>query len=96
MLLEEDVQKWPRCDAFIGFYSTGYPLDKARAYAAKHNPFLINDLSQQVLLRDRREVYRVLKEKNIPVPKHVTVLGAEDRAPRAGEYTWTRSRPPLF
>ena len=39
-----------------------------------------------MLLRDRREVYRVLKENNVPVPKHVTVVA--DRAPRAGEYTW--------
>ena len=30
--------------------------------------------------------YRVLKENNVPVPKHVTIVA--DRPPHEGEYTW--------
>ena len=33
-----------------------YHLMRCNFYSLRYNPFLINDLNQQMLLRDRREV----------------------------------------
>jgi hypothetical protein len=59
MLLHEPIETWPKCDCLIGFYATGYPLEKAQDYSKMHRPFVINDLWQQQVLRDRRDVYVV-------------------------------------
>ena len=32
---------------------------------------LVNDLTSQFLLRDRREVYKVLQQNGIPLPPHI-------------------------
>ena len=29
-ILEDPPEAWPYCDALVAFYSTGFPLDKAR------------------------------------------------------------------
>ncbi|WCJ20829.1 Inositol hexakisphosphate and diphosphoinositol-pentakisphosphate kinase [Euphorbia peplus] len=34
VILEDPIESWPICDCLIAFYSTGYPLEKAEAYAA--------------------------------------------------------------
>jgi len=49
------------------------PLDKAEAeaYAALRGPYLLNDLSMQRTLMDRRRVYNLLAESGINVPHHV-------------------------
>jgi inositol hexakisphosphate/diphosphoinositol-pentakisphosphate kinase len=55
----------------IAFYSNGYPLDKAQAYADLRKPFLLNDLKMQRVLKDRRRVYDLLEASGIDVPRHV-------------------------
>jgi len=67
------VEEWPACDALISFYSDGFPLAKAEAYAALRKPYLVNDLGIQHVLLDRRRVYAVLQENGIAVPPHAIV-----------------------
>lgn len=45
MLLDSPIEEWLRCDVLIGFYSTGFPLQKAIEYVKKYEPKMINDLS---------------------------------------------------
>ena len=52
-ILNKPIEEWPYCDAFMGFYSTGFPLSKAIEYAEKYQPFVINDLRMQYTLLDR-------------------------------------------
>ena len=70
---EQPVELWPQCDALISFYSDGFPLEKAEAYAALRTPYLVNDLAMQHVLLDRRLVYKVLQQHNIAVPPHAIV-----------------------
>ena len=44
IVLNESVDKWPVVDCLISFYSKGFPLDKAIAYAKLRKPLVINDL----------------------------------------------------
>ncbi|GAB2222165.1 hypothetical protein Drorol1_Dr00013368 [Drosera rotundifolia] len=73
MILHEPVESWPLCDCLIAFYSSGYPLEKAEAYAALRKPFLVNELEPQHLLHDRRKVYECLEMFGIPVPRYALV-----------------------
>lgn len=73
IILEDPIESWPICDCLIAFYSTGYPLEKAEAYAALRKPFLVNELEQQHLLHDRRKVYERLKLYGIPIPRYALV-----------------------
>ena len=41
------------------------------AFQRLRQPFLINDPEMQVLLQDRREVHRILKENNIETPTYL-------------------------
>ncbi|XP_023198753.1 inositol hexakisphosphate and diphosphoinositol-pentakisphosphate kinase 2-like isoform X10 [Xiphophorus maculatus] len=70
VILEEPVEKWPLCDCLISFHSKGFPLDKAVEYAKLRNPMLINDLNMQYFIQDRREVYRILQEEGIDLPRY--------------------------
>nr|XP_057930643.1 inositol hexakisphosphate and diphosphoinositol-pentakisphosphate kinase 2 isoform X5 [Doryrhamphus excisus] len=79
VILEEPVDKWPLCDCLISFHSkeswknafrTGFPLDKAVEYAKLRNPLLLNDLNMQYFIQDRREVYRILQEEGIDLPRY--------------------------
>ncbi|XP_051917967.1 inositol hexakisphosphate and diphosphoinositol-pentakisphosphate kinase 2 isoform X6 [Hippocampus zosterae] len=70
VILEEPVDKWPLCDCLISFHSKGFPLDKAVEYAQLRNPLLINDLNMQYFIQDRREVYRILQEEGIELPRY--------------------------
>ncbi|KAG1347522.1 inositol hexakisphosphate and diphosphoinositol-pentakisphosphate kinase VIP2 [Cocos nucifera] len=73
VILEDPIESWPICDCLIAFYSTGYPLKKAEAYAALRKPFLVNELESQHLLHDRRKVYERLEMFGIPVPNYALV-----------------------
>ncbi|PNI94664.1 PPIP5K1 isoform 5, partial [Pan troglodytes] len=50
-----------------------FPLDKAVAYSKLRNPFLINDLAMQYYIQDRREVYRILQEEGIDLPRYAVL-----------------------
>ncbi|XP_078138963.1 inositol hexakisphosphate and diphosphoinositol-pentakisphosphate kinase 1 isoform X3 [Centroberyx gerrardi] len=70
VILEAPVENWPLCDCLISFHSKGFPLDKAVEYAKLRNPLLINDLNMQYFIQDRREVYRILQEEGIDLPRY--------------------------
>lgn len=71
VILHAPIEEWPICDVLIAFFSKGYPLPKAKEYVALRKPFILNDLSQQELLQDRRKVYDLLEASGIDVPHHV-------------------------
>ncbi|XP_072480876.1 inositol hexakisphosphate and diphosphoinositol-pentakisphosphate kinase 1 isoform X8 [Notamacropus eugenii] len=73
VILNEPVENWPSCHCLISFHSKGFPLDKAVAYAKLRNPFLINDLTMQYYIQDRREVYRILQEEGIDLPRYAVL-----------------------
>uniref|UniRef100_A0A670YTE9 Inositol hexakisphosphate and diphosphoinositol-pentakisphosphate kinase n=1 Tax=Pseudonaja textilis TaxID=8673 RepID=A0A670YTE9_PSETE len=79
VILNEPVEKWPACDCLISFHSKGFPLDKAVAYAKLRNPFLINDLDTQYYIQDRREVYRILQEEGVDLPRYAVLNRDPDR-----------------
>uniref|UniRef100_A0A8C4W2M7 Inositol hexakisphosphate and diphosphoinositol-pentakisphosphate kinase n=1 Tax=Gopherus evgoodei TaxID=1825980 RepID=A0A8C4W2M7_9SAUR len=79
VILNEPVENWPPCDCLISFHSKGFPLDKAVAYAKLCNPFLINDLDMQYYIQDRREVYRILQEEGIDLPRYAVLNRDPDK-----------------
>uniref|UniRef100_A0A8D2ZVN3 Inositol hexakisphosphate and diphosphoinositol-pentakisphosphate kinase n=1 Tax=Scophthalmus maximus TaxID=52904 RepID=A0A8D2ZVN3_SCOMX len=79
VILNEAVDKWPLCDCLISFHSKGFPLDKAVSYAKLRNPLLINDLNMQYYIQDRREVYRILQEEGIDLPRYAVLNRDPDK-----------------
>lgn len=53
VILNSPVQEWPVVNAFISFFSSGFPLDKAIAYKNLRQPFVVNNLEMQYILQDR-------------------------------------------
>ncbi|XP_044131902.1 inositol hexakisphosphate and diphosphoinositol-pentakisphosphate kinase 2 isoform X11 [Bufo gargarizans] len=80
VILNEPVENWPLCDCLISFHSKGFPLDTSVAYAKLRNPFVINDLNLQYQIQDRREVYRILKDEGILLPRYA-VLNRDPNKP---------------
>eukprot|EP00981_Chlorochromonas_danica_P011249 scaffold3825_cov179-Ochromonas_danica.AAC.6 len=72
-ILNEPIESWPVVDVLIAFYSTRFPTDKALQYVKYRKPFLINDLTMEEVLKDRRKVYNLLESIGIDVPFHVYV-----------------------
>ncbi|KAM9861017.1 inositol hexakisphosphate and diphosphoinositol-pentakisphosphate kinase 2 isoform 1-T1 [Aulostomus maculatus] len=79
VILNEPVDKWPLCDCLISFHSKGFPLDKAVSYAKLRNPLHINDLDMQYYIQDRREVYRILQEEGIDLPRYAVLNRDPDK-----------------
>ncbi|KAJ7998364.1 hypothetical protein DPEC_G00221930 [Dallia pectoralis] len=83
VILNEPVENWPLCDCLISFHSKGtnerFPLDKAVEYAKLRNPLLINDLKMQYYIQDRREVYRILQQEGIDLPRYAVLTRDPDR-----------------
>lgn len=63
----------PHSDFLIAFFSDGFPLEKAIAYAKLRNPFCINDLPMQKILWDRRICLRILDCMGVPTPTRLEV-----------------------
>jgi inositol hexakisphosphate/diphosphoinositol-pentakisphosphate kinase len=73
-ILKESPAVWPHCDAFLSFYSNGFPLEKAIAYAELRKPFLINDIEAQLHLQDRQKVHETLEEAGVELPRYAVLI----------------------
>ena len=60
VILNYPVKDWPVVNAFISFFSSGFPLDKAIAYKNLRHPFVVNALEMQNILQDRLVVFLFL------------------------------------
>eukprot|EP00736_Rhodelphis_marinus_P008370 Rmarinus@m.23464 len=85
-ILNKPVEEWPHCDVLVSFFSTGFPMHKAKAYAELRKPYLVNDLDAQDWLFNRLTVYRVLQNNGVPVPRYVYVDRDGDNAPAVHEF----------
>lgn len=73
VLLDEPPESWPVVDVLISFFSDGFPLEKAIAYADLRRPVLVNDLRFQAVLWDRRAVLAILDATGVPTPRRLEV-----------------------
>jgi hypothetical protein len=92
VIKNKPIEEWPICDVLIAFYSKGYSLTKAREYVELREPFVLNDLGQQELLKDRRRVYDLLEASGIDVPRHVYLSRDEYVSTGTGDGNGSRDR----
>jgi len=72
ILFDDDfVESFPKCDAIWTLYSPDLPLIKVEHYVQKTGCIELNSIAGLVALRDRREMFRLLVEYEIPVPFHI-------------------------
>ena len=71
------MEAWPLCDCLIAFHSKGFPLDKAIAYTKLRRPYIINNLEMQFDIQDRRQVYGILENEGIALPRYA-ILDRDD------------------
>ena len=79
IILNNPIKNWPKCDILLGFYSFGFPLEKAIKYTEKFNIPMINDLASQFILWDRSNVIDRLKKIGVPVAQSYVVLRGNDK-----------------
>ena len=87
MLFEEPIENWHKVDVLIGFYSNGFPLDKAISYVDKYKPKMINDLTVQHILWDRVKILEKLKKCNVPCAKSFVVYRGDLKDPEKRNLT---------
>ena len=81
MILFENILNWPVVDCLIAFYSDKYPLQKVIDYVRLVKPFMINDVTFQSSLLDRRSVYAILRENGIETPPNLVFVNREPNEP---------------
>ena len=56
------MSEWPKCDALIGIYAKGFPLEKALDFVRLHKPIELNALREVPLgLRTSRCISALLE-----------------------------------
>ena len=60
VILDEPMENWPVCGFLISWFSEGFPLEKAIAYAKLRNPFCVNDVQMQMVFWDRGLTLKLL------------------------------------
>ncbi|KAL7677580.1 hypothetical protein ACOME3_003815 [Neoechinorhynchus agilis] len=71
LILWLPVEMWPKCTCFISFYSSGFPLEKARDYIRMNKPLVINDVDIQFNMLSRKTIFEMLEKSNIPHPRYI-------------------------
>lgn len=56
-ITNKPIESWPVVDCLIAFFSAGFPLAKGIRYVMHRRPYCVNDLTYEVMMRDRRMFY---------------------------------------